>query len=111
METNVAELGKEINREARDEQVPPPRNGAPGGLANPRTRRALLLGAIAIGLVVVSLVVHYYGRVTTDDAQVDGHITAVSSKVYGNVIEVLVNDNQPVKAGQVLRSRLDGWWP
>ncbi len=38
----------------------------------------------------------------TDDAQVDGHITPVASKIYGRVAEVLVLDNQPVKAGQVL---------
>lgn len=42
------------------------------------------------------------GTVSTDDAQVDGHIVPVASKVYGNVAAVNVNDNQSVKAGQVL---------
>ena len=42
------------------------------------------------------------GHVSTDDAQVDGHIIPVSAKIYGNVAEVLVNDNQQVKQGQVL---------
>jgi membrane fusion protein, multidrug efflux system len=98
MEMDVAELATEINREAPDEQLP---SSAPGKLANPWARRALLLGAVAAGLVV-ALVIHYHGRETTDDAQVDGHIVPVSSKVYGNVVEVLVNDNQQVKAGQVL---------
>ena len=41
-------------------------------------------------------------RVSSDDAQVDGHITAIAPKITGNVIEVPVLDNQPVKAGQVL---------
>ena len=45
---------------------------------------------------------YYHNRESTDDAQVDGHITPVSSKIYGRVAEVLVLDNQPVKAGQVL---------
>jgi membrane fusion protein (multidrug efflux system) len=98
METDVAELATEINREAPDEQLP---SSAPGKLAKPWARRALLLGAVAAALVV-ALVIHYHGRETTDDAQVDGHIVPVSSKVYGNVVEVLVNDNQQVKAGQVL---------
>jgi membrane fusion protein (multidrug efflux system) len=40
--------------------------------------------------------------VSSDDAQVDGHITAIAPKISGNVLEVLVKDNQPVKAGQVL---------
>jgi membrane fusion protein, multidrug efflux system len=100
MDTPVAELEKEIDREARNDQAASS-DRAPGKLASPWTRRALLLGAVAAALVV-ALVVHYHGRVSTDDAQVDGHIVPVSSKVYGNVIEVLVNDNQQVKAGQVL---------
>jgi len=102
MDSNIAELEKEINREVRKEQLRPPGAGAPGGLSSPKARRALLLGAVVIALAAVALVVHYYGRVSTDDAQVDGHIVAVSSKVYGNVVEVLIDDNQQVKAGQVL---------
>ena len=49
---------------------------------------------------------YYHNRISTDDAEVDGHIVPVSSKVYSNVVEVLVNDNQQVKQGQVL-VRLD----
>ena len=44
----------------------------------------------------------YRDQVSSDDAQVDGHVSAVSSKVTGNVIDVAVKDNQPVKAGDVL---------
>jgi membrane fusion protein (multidrug efflux system) len=75
---------------------------APKGLANPKVRR-LLLGAGAVVLAaVVGLIVYYYNRESTDDAQVDGHITPMASKVYGRVAQVLVDDNQAVKAGQVL---------
>jgi len=49
-----------------------------------------------------ALLVYYHNRETTDDAQVDGHITPIASKIYGRVAEVLVTDNEPVKAGQVL---------
>jgi membrane fusion protein (multidrug efflux system) len=101
MDTNVVELENEINRE-QNGHVPRVTNGKPRGLANPRARRALLLVALAAALVVIALVIHYYGRVSTDDAQVDGHIVLVSSKVYGNVLDVQVGDNQQVKAGQVL---------
>src|SRR5208283_1640829 len=45
---------------------------------------------------------HYRDRVSSDDAEVDGHISAVAAKVAGSVVEVLVTDNQPVKAGDVL---------
>ena len=43
---------------------------------------------------IVGLFLYYRNRESTDDAQVDGHITQISSKVYGRVGEVLVNDNQ-----------------
>jgi membrane fusion protein (multidrug efflux system) len=42
------------------------------------------------------------GRVSTDDAQVDAHMTQMASRVGGTVLRVSVNDNQQVEAGTVL---------
>lgn len=81
---------------------PPKKNGLARGWANAKFRLAVFAGAAVLLLSVAMLFVHYYNRESTDDAQVDGHIAPVASKVYGNVTEVLVEDNQPVKAGQVL---------
>src|SRR5256712_2961444 len=67
-----------------------------------KLRNRLVFGGAAVLVLVAGLFVYYFNRESTDDAQVDGHITAVSAKVYGRVAEVLVNDNQPVKAGQAL---------
>jgi len=67
-----------------------------------KVRRLLIYGGAALVVIVAGLFVYYFNRESTDDAQVNGHITAVSAKVYGRVAEVLVNDNQPVKAGQPL---------
>jgi len=61
----------------------------------------LLILLIAIGLGVWAYL-HFQDRVSSDDANVDGHISAIAPKIAGNVVEVLVNDNQPVKAGDVL---------
>jgi membrane fusion protein (multidrug efflux system) len=72
------------------------------GLANPKVRRLLMIGAAVLIAIVVGLFLYYHNRETTDDAQVDGHITPIASKIYGRVGQVLVLDNQPVKAGQVL---------
>ncbi|MGD0870579.1 MAG: HlyD family secretion protein [Bryobacteraceae bacterium] len=55
----------------------------------------LVAGAIAVYL-------HYQYRVSSDDANVDGHITAIAPKISGNVVEVAVLDNQAVKTGDVL---------
>jgi len=38
----------------------------------------------------------------TDDAYVRGEITDISARVTGYAVEVLVDDNMPVKAGQVM---------
>jgi membrane fusion protein (multidrug efflux system) len=67
-----------------------------------KLRRNLMLGGVAAVVLFAGLFVYSFNRESTDDAQVDGHITAVSAKVYGRVAEVLVNDNQEVKAGQPL---------
>src|ERR1035438_2965726 len=39
---------------------------------------------------------------TTDDAQVDGDIYAVTSRIAGTIKAVYIQDNQAVKAGQLL---------
>ncbi len=74
----------------------------PKGLANPKVRRLLVIGGVVLVAALVGLFLYYRNRESTDDAQVDGHITPVSSKIYGRVAQVLVDDNQAVKAGQVL---------
>ncbi len=65
---------------------------------NPFVKFSIVLVAI---LAAVFLYV-YTGRVTTDDAQVDCHITAVAPQVPGYVVQLFINDNTPVKAGDVL---------
>ena len=71
----------------------------------------------ALGLAVIAGVFagadygRYYwttGRylVSTDDAYVDVHSVIISPKVSGYISDVPVNDNQPVKAGQVI-ARID----
>ena len=63
---------------------------------------------IVLGMLVAAVAAgawtwfHFRDQVSSDDAQVDAHITAVAPKIPGNVVEVLVLDNQPVKAGDVL---------
>jgi membrane fusion protein, multidrug efflux system len=42
------------------------------------------------------------GQESTDDAQVDAHVTPIAARVGGTVLQVPVSDNQPVEAGTVL---------
>jgi len=70
--------------------------------ASSKVRRGLFFVAIALIAVVLTLFFYFHNRESTDDAQVDGHITPIASKIYGRVAKVLVDDNQPVKAGQII---------
>jgi membrane fusion protein, multidrug efflux system len=72
------------------------------GLANPKVKRLLLAGGAVVLAVIVGLFLYFRNRESTDDAQVDGHITPLASKVYGRVAQVMVDDNQAVNTGQVL---------
>ncbi len=67
--------------------------------------------AVRVGLIVTSAMLaiagiylwHYFAmREATDDAQIDGHITPIGSRVGGTVLKLNFEDNQIVKAGQVL---------
>jgi len=74
----------------------------PKKVPSAKVRRLLLLGGTVLVAAVAGLFFYYHNRETTDDAQVDGHITPMASKIYGRVAEVLVQDNQQVTTGQVL---------
>jgi membrane fusion protein, multidrug efflux system len=81
---------------------PPKPESAPKPLASPRIRGSLIIAGGTAVAVLLGLFLYFHNRESTDDAQVDGHITPIASKVYGRVAEVLVDDNQVVKAGQIL---------
>ena len=74
----------------------------PGVSRKTRTLTFAGIGALVLAAAATSAFIYYDGRVSTDDAQVDAHIAPVAPKVSGNIVEVLVDDNQTVKAGQVL---------
>jgi membrane fusion protein, multidrug efflux system len=76
-----------------------------------RWRPVLLAGAAVIAVAAISdLGWNYWttGRFqeTTDDAYVKADTTVIAPKVSGYLRDVLVADNQPVKAGQAL-ARID----
>src|ERR1700689_2127106 len=107
METNVMEQEKEQKASQSQTASPAlaaaaPQEKKPGLWAKPAFRFAVFIGGV---VVVAALVLFYWysqGRVSTDDAEVDGHLNPVSAKISGNVVEVLVDDNQQVKAAQIL---------
>ena len=63
-----------------------------------------IIAIVALVLIAAGIFVwHYYSvRESTDDAQIDGHIDPISARVSGTVLKVYYDDNQQVKAGDLL---------
>src|SRR6266516_2801727 len=86
---------------------PGPRPSTPAAAAPPKSSRRtvfMIMGVILLGLLIIGARKWWFGRshVSTDNAQVDGHIVPVLPKVGGYVAEVRVVENQSVKAGDTL---------
>jgi membrane fusion protein (multidrug efflux system) len=84
----------------KTQSVSPPTPGAA------KNRLPRVLAAIAAAAIAVAAGVYYFSFVlpfeSTDDAFVEGHVTAVASQVPGRVAELLVQDNQEVRKGDLL---------
>ncbi|PYU25429.1 MAG: HlyD family secretion protein [Acidobacteria bacterium] len=109
------EVTLEIEGKAQPDAVPeadrlsPPSSGSPRSFdkpsAKPGARTKILLGLAALLFVTVALAAGYYffmGWESTDDAQIDGYVNPISSRVAGYITKVYAEDNQYVKAGTLL---------
>ena len=72
--------------------------------AAPRSRTKYLLGGLIALALLVSTTAYAMtrGKESTDDAQVEGRVVALSSRIPGQVAHVLVRDNQLVNAGDIV---------
>jgi membrane fusion protein (multidrug efflux system) len=77
-----------------------------------RGRRTLIRAVLLVVVLAVVAAGSYYTwkyfstYESTDDAQVDGHINAISARIRGYVLDVPTDDERYVKAGDVL-ARID----
>jgi membrane fusion protein (multidrug efflux system) len=73
---------------------------------NGQGRRKTLLFASVLGIVVLVGVVSFwlYSRTyeSTDDAQIDGHLNGITSRIDGVIKAVYVEENQSIQAGQLV---------
>src|SRR5436190_11925768 len=83
---------------AAPEQPEPAKSGG-----NKRTV-FIIMGVVLLGLVAVGVRrwIYSLSHVSTDNAQVDGHIIPILPKVGGYVVEVRTDENRQVKAGDTL---------
>jgi membrane fusion protein, multidrug efflux system len=92
--------------ETRTRPTPTAPPAAPQKPAPKSSRRTvfLIMGVILAGLLLFGVRKWWWSRshVSTDNAEVDGHIVPVLPKVGGYVAEVRVEENHNVKAGDTL---------
>ena len=73
----------------------------PSLLARPGVRIGALVALLAVGGVVLWFWLTA-GRESTDDAQIDAHMSQIAARVGGTITKVAIDDNQIVDAGAVL---------
>src|SRR6201988_1709318 len=79
----------------------------PGTVRRPLYKRPAVIVAASLVLIVCALIgLRYWSYAmsheSTDDAFIDGHIIQISPKASGYVARVYVDDNQQVKAGDLI---------
>jgi len=92
----VAELAEQTAEKNRIDQ---PEDQAP----QKSSKRFIVIGVVAV-LVIVALLWWWHSTYyeDTDDAQVNGHLIQISSRIVGHVIKVNVDENQYVEANTVI---------
>lgn len=81
--------------------VTPPERDESTEIVRPRSRRRGILFVVIVVGVLVALLFWWRSTFTedTDDAQINGHLIQISSRIAGQVIKVDVDENQKVNAG------------
>jgi membrane fusion protein (multidrug efflux system) len=73
--------------------------------AEKRSRWMWIAGGVLGVLILIEVVpkiITAFETVSTDDAYVNGHVTFVAARVPGQVVRVLVDDNNRVRKGELL---------
>src|SRR5216110_649034 len=93
-----------VQRPGRPSPVSPDQPTEPAKPGGRKRTVFIIMGVVLLGLVAVGVRRWIYGfsHVSTDNAQVDGHIVPILPKVGGYVIEVGTDENRAVKAGDTL---------
>ncbi len=106
-------MAQEVETQERPDQATAEQDDDHGHEKPVEPKRSFLAGhpfRILVALVVVAAIViggFFYWSYrstfeTTDDAEIDSHVYAVSSRIAGRVTDVKIDNNQPVAQGQVL---------
>ena len=91
-------------RPGRPSPVTPEQPAEPVKSGGSRRTIFIIMGVVLLGLVAVGVRrwIYSLNHVSTDNAQVDGHIIPILPKVGGYVVDVRTDENRSVKAGDTL---------
>ena len=95
-------------KEASVVSSPPPEPSRSAGAENPHKKaplwRTILILVVALIVVVkvFQIIMAALSTVSTDDAYVNSHVTFTAPRVPGQVMRVLVDDNNRVKKGDLV---------
>ena len=88
------------------DQTPTPSQPAPAEteIEQPKKSRRGIIVIVVLLLVVGAVAIWWHSTFSedTDDAQVNGHLIQISSRINGTVLNVDVKENQMVKAGDLI---------
>jgi membrane fusion protein (multidrug efflux system) len=88
--------------ETHSASEPPPSRAGKFIQSNPRAHFYAIAAVLALIVLGVFAWRYFQSYESTDDAEVDGHLMPLSTRVSGYVTKVNVDDNQYVTAGTVL---------
>jgi len=71
-------------------------------IRRPNSRLYIMGAALVLAVFAGAYLLLNRGEVSTDDAQIDGRLVPVSPKISGYISQLLVDDNQTVRKGQVI---------
>ena len=100
----MSEEGKSEKPEqpAQLDQPAPKTVAEPPGRLRRWRKPLIIVGLILFVLVIIPKIFHAWRTASTDDAYVNSYVTFVAPRVPGQVLRVLVDDNNRVKKGDVL---------
>ena len=100
-----AEAPDEDRKPSTDGQKDDGKDEKDGEDDKPKSKLPLIILVVIVVIAIIAALIYWLmhrGLVSTDDAYTDGRAIAISAKVSGYVVELNVDDNTVVKAGELL---------
>lgn len=96
------ENGQKASPEPQKSESGEEKNNKNGALQNPTYRIIGIIVLVVFTIIGIYYYIYSLSHESTDDAFIDGHVVQISPQVSGHILKVYIQDNQPVKEGDLL---------